>query len=236
MLDANRSRGSHGSFRTAIAALTVVGAVVLGTAASAPFPTRIDFPDGWRAEGIYAGAGNTFYAGDTTNGAIYKGDVRTGEGSVLVQGVAGRSALGLAVDRWNRLWVAGGGGTARHAYVYDADTGVLIQDIVLTTAAGFGIINDVAITGDAAYFTNTNNAANPQASVLFKVPLGKHGVIGTPETVPVPFIGGTESRRHRTARRSSSCRSRWASTTRSTPRPVRPGRSRSKESLRAGTA
>lgn len=177
--------------RSTAAFALVATTLVLGATAAGPrpFPDRIDFPDGWRAEGIFAGHGNTFYAGNTADGAIFKGDVRTGEGSVLVEGVTGRSALGLSVDDWNRLWVAGGGGTARHAYVYEADSGDLIQDITLTTAAGFGIINDVVATRDAVYFTNTNNAANPQASVLFKVPLGTHGEIGTPEMVPIPFIG-----------------------------------------------
>ena len=52
---------------------------------------------------------------------------------------------------------------------------------------GSGIINDVVATRDAVYFTNTNSAANPGANVLFKVPLGRHGEIGTPVVVPVTF-------------------------------------------------
>jgi sugar lactone lactonase YvrE len=176
---------------TTAAFAVLAAAVVLAAPAAAPFPARIDFPDGWRAEGIAAGHGNTFYAGNTATGSVFKGDVRTGEGSVLVPGVTGRSALGLTLDDWNRLWVAGGtgGGGGRHAYVYDADTGALIQDITLTTAAGFGTINDVVAMHDAVWFTNTNNAANPQANVLFKVPLGTQGEIGAPEMVPISFFG-----------------------------------------------
>jgi hypothetical protein len=182
----------------ALAAFVLVAAT---SAASPNFPARIDFPPNpntgaaWAAEGIF-GQGHTFWAGDTTNGAVYKGDVRTGEGSILVPAAAqgAKSAFGLFVDKWNRLWVAGGsaptGLTERHAFVYDADTGALIKDILLTTAPGFGIINDVVATRDAVYLTNTNNAANPQANVLFKVPLGQHGEIGTPVTIPVPFTGG----------------------------------------------
>jgi len=174
------------------AALTVLAAaLVLAAPAAAPFPARIDFPDGWRAEGVAAGNGNTFYAANTADGTILKGDVRTGESSVLVPGVTGRSTLGVTVDGFNRLWAAGGtgGGGGRHAYVYDADTGALIQDITLTLAAGFGTINDVVARRDAVWFTNTNNAANPQANVLFKLPLGTHGEIGAPEMVPIPFFG-----------------------------------------------
>ena len=47
----------------------------------------------------------------------------------------------------------------------------------------------MTVTKHAAYLTNTNAATSPQANVLFKVPLGKHGEIGTPTTVPIPFFG-----------------------------------------------
>jgi hypothetical protein len=184
--------------------------LVAATSAGGPnFPMRIDFPPNpnngapWAAEGIF-GQGNTFWAGDTTNGAIVKGDVRTGDSSILVPAAAQgtKAAFGVFVDRWNRLWVAGGGApnaNERHAFVYDADTGALIKDITLATTTGcpgppipgncFGIANDLTVTKDAAYITNTNNAANPQANVLWKVPLGEDGEIGTPTTIPFPVFG-----------------------------------------------
>jgi len=191
--------------RTIAALALVAGAVAVGAVAAAPhFPARIDFPPNpnngtpWAAEGVF-GEGNTFYAGDTTNGAVLKGDVRTGESSILVPAAAqgAKAAFGLFVDKWDRLWVAGGGApnaNERHAFVYDADTGALIKDVMLAlgpfpTGSAYGIINDVTVTKDAAWFTNTNNATNPGANVLFKVPLGKHGEIGTPTTVPIPFFG-----------------------------------------------
>ena len=102
--------------------------------------------------------------------------------------VTGRSAFGVFVDKWHRLWVAGGG--THHAYVYDANTGAQIVDITLPDVAGSGIINDVVATRHAVYFTNTNSAANPGANVLFEVPLGKHGEIGAPVVVPVTFPSG----------------------------------------------
>lgn len=170
----------------AAAAVAVLASVLVGASAAGPSPARIDFPPNWRAEGIF-GHGHTFWAGDTTTGAIYKGDIRTGKGAVLVN-VTGRSAFGVFVDKWHRLWVAGGG--THHAYVYDAKTGAPIADITLPDVAGSGIINDVVVTRDAAYFTNTNSAASPGANVLFKVPLGKHGEIGTPVVVPVMFPSG----------------------------------------------
>src|SRR5262245_18943796 len=201
--------------RTTAALAVLAAAIAIGATAANPFPERINFPlnlngpaannpnAAWGAEGIFI-AGNTFWAGDTTNGAILKGDLRTGESSVLVPAAAtgAKAAFGVFVDKWNRLWVAGGGApnaNERHAFVYDSDTGALIKDITLATTTGcvvppgtplppqcFGIINDVTVTNDAAFFTNTNGATATQASVLFKVPLGKHGEIGTPVQVPIP--------------------------------------------------
>ena len=153
------------------AALALIAAALVGAtpAASPNFPARIDFPAGWRAEGIATGRGHTFYAGDTSNGAIYAGDYRTGRGSVLVPGTTGGSAFGVFADKRNRLFVAGGG--TCHAKVYNAGTGALLADYTLTTPPCF--INDVAVTKDGAYFTNT--AGLP---VLFKIPIAPNGKLG----------------------------------------------------------
>src|SRR5262249_11261566 len=88
----------------AIAASILVGATAAGTA----FPMRIDFPPNpnngapWAAEGIF-GQANTFWAGDTTNGAVLKGDVRTGESSILVPAAAkgAKAAVGGFLDKWD---------------------------------------------------------------------------------------------------------------------------------------
>jgi hypothetical protein len=172
-------------FAWVTAALGLIAASLVATtpAASPNFPTRIDFPAGWRAEGIATGRGHTFYAGNTANGSIYAGDYRTGEGSVLVPGVTGGSAFGVFADNHNRLFVAGGG--TCHAKVYDADTGALIADYTLTTPPCF--INDVAVTNDGAYFTNT--AGLP---VLFKIPIAPNGDLGaTSQTLTLtPSVAG----------------------------------------------
>jgi hypothetical protein len=56
--------------------------------------------------------------GSIPTGAVWKGDARTGRGDVLVAGQAGRSAIGIKVDRGNRLFVAGG--ATGQAFVYDS--------------------------------------------------------------------------------------------------------------------
>ena len=99
-------------------------------------------------------------------GAVYSGDLRTGKGAVLVQGVAGRAATGLKFNR-GRLFVSGAG--TGKAFIYDAKTGALIREYQLAAAPTF--INDVAVTKDAAYFTDSNRA------VIFKLPLGNGGTL-----------------------------------------------------------
>jgi sugar lactone lactonase YvrE len=137
-----------------------------GAAAHAIFPHIISLPDGFQPEGITTGRGASFYDGSVANGAIFRGDVVTGRGSILVPGVAGRAAAGLEVDARNRLFVSGAGtGAAR---VYDARTGrELASYQFLAPNAGF--INDVVVTDRAAYFTDSINP------VLYVLPFGPGG-------------------------------------------------------------
>jgi sugar lactone lactonase YvrE len=133
--------------------LTIALLLCLAAPASAggPFPETIPLPNGWQPEGIATGKRDSFYAGSRANGAIFAGNLKRGNGDVLVPGREGGAALGMKVDDRNRLFVAGGGtGTAS---VYDARDGELLERYVLTTAPTF--VNDVIVTEDAAYFTDS---------------------------------------------------------------------------------
>jgi sugar lactone lactonase YvrE len=153
----------------------VAAAVVAGAAGAQPFPSRIDLPDGWQPEGI-AVSGGSFYVGSIPNGAVYRGDLRTGQGSILVPGVEGRAAIGMKVDAHGRLFVAGG--PTGMAFVYDARTGGDVAQYQLTTNPTF--VNDVVVTGDGAYFTDSLN------QVLYRVPIGPGGVLGSAaQTIPL---------------------------------------------------
>jgi sugar lactone lactonase YvrE len=135
-----------------------------GIHAAATLPARIDLPDGFQPEGITTGFRSRLYVGSLANGAIWRGSARTGEGRILVEGVAGRQAAGLHVDWRGRLWVAGANNhTIR---VYNALTGRLLKTYTFPTA---GFINDLVITRKAVYATDSNNA---QVAV---VPLGWMG-------------------------------------------------------------
>lgn len=151
----------------------LVSAAAATPAAAMPksWPTRIDLPNGFAPEGIAIGRGTTFYVGSIPTGALYKGDLRTGEGGVLRPGGDGTPSIGLAVDQHERVFIAGGD-TGR-ARVVDGRTGELLATFQFTTARTF--INDVVVAGDSAWFTDS---VNP---VLYRVPLDLSGF----EVVPL---------------------------------------------------
>jgi hypothetical protein len=150
-----------------------------GTARAVTIPDVINLPNGWLPEGIVTGDGPVIYSGSRANGAVYAADLRTGQGAILVPGQAGRIAVGLSYDaRTNYIFVAGG--NTGKAWIYDADTGAEVREYTLTAAGTF--INDVIVTFDGAYFTNSNLA------VYYRVPLGPDGQPADPadvETIPL---------------------------------------------------
>jgi sugar lactone lactonase YvrE len=141
---------------------------IAATAAAATFPQVIQLPRGFQPEGIEIGRGTTFYVGSVANGAVYRGNLRTGTGAVLVAGQGGKAATGIELDRFNRLFVAGAG--TGDAYVYNARTGALLR--TYDFASGDTFINDVVVTPSAAYFTDSRKA------VLYVVPIGPQGALG----------------------------------------------------------
>ena len=159
--------------------LIVLSATMIGATSAQTFADVIPLPNGFQPEGIASGNGTTFYVGSIPTGAVYRGDLRTGEGAVLVppHEEEGRAAIGLKCDpRTGYLFVAGG--PTGFAYIYDGHTGADIDQIQLTTLASF--INDVVVTKDAAYFTNS---FQPE---LYSVPLANNGQpLGTSETIPL---------------------------------------------------
>ena len=135
-----------------LTALAVVATAALAVPLSAgtSFPERIALPNGFRPEGIAIGKGTTFYVGSIPTGAIYRGDLRTGEGSVFVPGAAGRAAIGVEFDD-GRLFVAGG--PTGSGFVYSARSGRLLASQVFTTETSF--VNDVVAARGGAYFTDS---------------------------------------------------------------------------------
>ncbi len=147
-------------------------------------PSQIDLPDGFFPEGIASGRGSTFYVGSLADGSIYRGDYRSGDGAVLTDPAGPFSTVGLNVDRYGRVWAAGGpSGTAR---VYDGRSGELLASYALT-GPGKSFINDVIVNRDGAWFTDSGSK-NPGAAFtgsprLFLVPFGNRHRLPGPEAV-----------------------------------------------------
>lgn len=158
--------------RLALAAalsLLLVGSAIAATRA---FPERIALPKGWQPEGIaIAPTTGTFFVGSIPTGAVYRGSLRTGKGSVLVQGRDGRSAIGVELNG-GRLYVAGGG--TGKGFVYDAQTGGDVATYQLATGSGATFVNDVVVTNGAAWFTDSNRA------VLYRVAVATGAVQAVP--------------------------------------------------------
>jgi sugar lactone lactonase YvrE len=135
-------------------------------AAAQPFPDVIPLPVGFAPEGIASGNGTIFYVGSIPTGDIFRGDLRTGEGEVFIDAPDGRNAIGMKFDpRSGYLFVAGG--PSGKAYVYDTKTGATVAEIQLSTDTSF--INDVVVTRDAVYFTDSFQP------LLYSVSLERNG-------------------------------------------------------------
>jgi sugar lactone lactonase YvrE len=172
----------------AISIVAVVAIGLLGSnavAAGKNFPDEIKLPEGFFPEGIAIGRGKNFYVGSLADGSIYKGDLRTGEGAVLTAPAGPFTTVGIEVDNKERIWVAGGpSGTGR---VYDGNSGELLATYNFTDPFA-SFINDVVVTNDAAYFTDSGTANDPDPAVfrfageprLFVVPLGKGKALPDP--------------------------------------------------------
>jgi streptogramin lyase len=141
---------------------------------------QVDLVTGSQPEGITTGPAGTFFAGARTDGAIYSGDVRTGQLTQVVAGSAGTAAVGLFYDdRSGLLFVAGGrpaSDTGEGRVTAYRDGAVAYQG----TVPDAGFLNDVVVTEDAAYFTDSFRAS------LVVVRLDAAGVpTGAPTLLPL---------------------------------------------------
>lgn len=138
-------------------------------------PDRIELPDGFLPEGIATGLGPFAWFGSRADGDIYRANLLTGRGKVVSEG-PGTPSVGLKVDLRGRLFVAGG--PAGDARVVSALSGRVLRSYQLTDEDAF--INDVVLTPDAAWFTDSLQAQ------LYRLPLARFGALpDAAQTVPL---------------------------------------------------
>jgi sugar lactone lactonase YvrE len=160
----------------------VIGALLIAVPSIAqPFPDVIPLPTGFQPEGIARGKGTSFFVGSIPTGAVFRGNLRTGTGDVLVPGQAGRSAIGIEVDRRGRVFVAGG--ETGDAWVYGGRTGAELAAYELATGADPTFVNDVVVTRRAAWFTDSFRP------VLYRVPVGPRGLGDPSDVETLPLTG-----------------------------------------------
>ncbi|KAA2261596.1 superoxide dismutase [Solihabitans fulvus] len=153
-----------------IAVASAVSAIVLAAIPTAsadpanPSPALVagHRPNTWALPGDHAAPEGIardpyapyFYTGSTADGTIYRGDLRTGEvRSFLPGGVDGRAtAVGMKVDRFGRLIIAGG--YTGLVWVYDTGTGSLLH--TFDTGISPNFLNDLAVADDGdVYVTDS---------------------------------------------------------------------------------
>jgi hypothetical protein len=162
-------------------------------------------------------SGNTFYAGSTATGEILKGDLRTGAyqrnwvpASPPQPSDLHRGILGLLVDGHNRLWAAGSegmacGGTNQPTcpagtparqfnygviFVYDATTGAELAQYT-TTNASAKTMNDITISHNAVFISNTTAPGAAGTETQFEILLGPGGALPPGDTPPPGNTGTT---------------------------------------------
>ena len=182
-------------------------------AAQQNWPEAIAIPTGFEAEGIELGKGHEFFVGGNSlsslfgaalgvphdlsafAGAIFKGNLRTGEGAILVE-PNGKPVSGLSYDpRTDYFYAATGFGEVfdldpfsgsfegQGVTVYDASSGALVAEIPFGDGTGI-VINDCLVTRTGVYCTDS---FNPD---LYKVVLEEGGRLpSTPVVEVIPMSG-----------------------------------------------
>jgi sugar lactone lactonase YvrE len=174
------TRTTIGPRRQLAVGAIAAGLLLMPVAAVAQAPDRIDLPAGMAPEGITTD-GSSLFVGSLSNGAIWRGDPATGEGGVLAEGAEGRVTVGIdPTTDGSLIWAAGG--PTGEVRAYDSETGELLA----TYPVEAGFLNDVAVTDEAVYVTDSNI---PQ---IITIPLADEGVPEADAVTALPISGELE--------------------------------------------
>jgi len=162
-----------GQLAVLVAVMLVMSAAPGGASSKS---SVVPLPGATSAEGIASGRGSTFYAGDLFSGDIYRGDLQHGTAALFIDAPANRMAAGLKFDSSSGFLFVAGLSTGQ-GYVYDTATGATVA-VYQFADPGEGFINDVTLTRDGAWFTDS---IQPH---LYFVPIS-HGAPGPFRTLTV---------------------------------------------------
>ena len=151
---------------TAPSKRSVMGTVLVGliamvllvpSAAARPADRAIVLPGATGTEGVAKLNGQTFFAGDLLTGDIFRGTINKGTAAKFIDAPDGRFAAGMKADSSHRLLFVAGGPTGA-GYVYDTRTGDPVSSYQFQSPPTPTFINDVALSKDGAWFTDSSQA------------------------------------------------------------------------------
>jgi hypothetical protein len=162
---------SRKSVNGAVLAGLIAVALLVPPATAQQGDRAIVLPGATGTEGVARLNGQTFFAGDLLTGDIFRGTVNKGVAVKFIDAPDGRFATGMKADSSDKLLFVAGGPTGA-GYVYNTSTGEPVASYQFQTPPTPTFINDVALTRDGAWFTDSSQA------LLYFVPV----VDGVPST------------------------------------------------------
>ena len=153
-----------------VAALLAI-ALVMPPATAHRADRAIVLPGATGTEGVARLNGTTFFAGDLLTGDIFRGNINKGTAAKFIDAPDGRFAAGMKADSSDKLLFVAGGPTGQ-GYVYSTRTGAPVRAYQFQTPPTPTFINDVALTKDGAWFTDSARALLYFVPVVDGVPSG----------------------------------------------------------------
>ena len=138
---------------------TLLTALLVLLLSALPGATAQEAPDAYALpgdavfpEGIAIDAeARVLYVGSTADGTIFRAEIDSGEVEVFASGTQ-PTAIGMTVDPYGRLWVAGG--PTGQVFVYDTASAELLRAYA-TPQTDATFVNDLVWLDDAVYVTDS---------------------------------------------------------------------------------
>jgi hypothetical protein len=141
----------------AVLAALIAMALVMPPATADRADRAIVLPGATGTEGVARLNGSTFFAGDLLTGDIFRGKINKGTAAKFIDAPDGRFAAGMKADNSDKLLFVAGGPTGQ-GYVYSTATGAPLTSYQFQTPPTPTFINDVALSKDGAWFTDSAQA------------------------------------------------------------------------------